>query len=140
MEVSLALLADYSNVSREGKLNILGIFTQLRALKVPAQHPSLQLIVQFNPAIADRGREHQIEINCMGPDGGELIFELKASFLIPSHSGSSTPPSINQILDIKNLTFKEFGGHTFSIFVDNDLKTQVPLDVIQLEPPSADIP
>ncbi len=138
MEVSLALLADYSNVSREGKLNILGIFTQLRSHKVPAQHPSLQLVIQFNPAMADRGREHQIEISCMGPDGGERIFELKGSFVIPSHSGSSTPPNVSQILDIKNLTFKEFGGHTFAIFVDNDLKAQVPVDVIQLEPPKAD--
>ena len=29
MELTLALLADYANISREGKLNIMGIFEQI---------------------------------------------------------------------------------------------------------------
>ena len=47
MRVSLALLADYSNVSREGKLNILGIFDTIYAPRFPTTHAHLQLVVRF---------------------------------------------------------------------------------------------
>ena len=39
MEVKVALLADGANVSREGKLNLLGIFDTLFARSFPTTHP-----------------------------------------------------------------------------------------------------
>lgn len=46
MEVSLALLADYANVTREGKLNLLGLFDRIDARAVPWVHPQMQLVLQ----------------------------------------------------------------------------------------------
>ena len=138
--MTLAQLADYSNVSREGKLNILGIFNRILTQRMPAQHPSMQLVLQFQPAVPDVDREHDIEINCMGPDGGEPIFELKGSFIIQRDATSPVPAAVNQVIDIKNLTFKEFGGHTFSIFVDNDLKSTIGLEIVRIEPQTPQLP
>ena len=47
MELTLALLADYANISREGKLNIMGIFEQIFALSFPAVHAQLQLVLRL---------------------------------------------------------------------------------------------
>lgn len=38
IEVTIGLVADYANVTREGKLNIVGTFDKIYAQNVPAQH------------------------------------------------------------------------------------------------------
>ena len=40
MQVPLAVLADSANVSQEGKLNIMGIFTQINAQSLPCDTPT----------------------------------------------------------------------------------------------------
>jgi len=52
MEVVLAVLADYANVSQEGKLNIMGIFDIISSEKFPTFHPEMKLVVQFEASIA----------------------------------------------------------------------------------------
>lgn len=57
MNVSLALVADYANISREGKLNILGIFDRIAAQSVPAVHSQMQLIMRLEADRAESERE-----------------------------------------------------------------------------------
>jgi len=47
MQLRIAALADYTNITDNGKLNILGIFSQIHAVSVPATHPQMQFVVQF---------------------------------------------------------------------------------------------
>ena len=66
MHVKVALLADYSNVSREGKLNILGIFDTIYAPTFPTTHPHMQLVIRFEGGVPmqafapDRARAIQL--------------------------------------------------------------------------------
>src|SRR6266516_902993 len=62
MEVKLALLADGANVSREGKLNLLGIFDTLFARSFPTTHPQMQLVIRFEAAAHERSEEHTTEL------------------------------------------------------------------------------
>src|SRR5919204_3250104 len=47
MRLSLALLADYANVSHDGKLNIMGIFGQIHAPQFPAVHAQMHLVLSL---------------------------------------------------------------------------------------------
>jgi hypothetical protein len=135
VQVTLAVLADYANVSREGKLNIMGIFGQVRAARVPAQHPAMKLVVRIEGAPAELDREHKIEIRCMEPDGDD-VFKIEGEFTLqrPPGAGGGAAIAADHIVGINNLTFRTFGGHTFSVFIDNDLKAQVPLELVKVEP------
>jgi hypothetical protein len=141
VKVTLAVLADYANVSREGKLNIMGIFDQIRAARVPAQHPSMQLVLRIEAEQVELGREHKIEIRCMDSDG-EDVFRIEGGFIPhrPPNPLAGRPAGMNHVVGINNLTFKKFGGHTFSIFIDNDLKEQVPLELVKIEPEQPRLP
>src|SRR6266516_3887748 len=66
MEVKLALLADGANVSREGKLNLLGIFDTLFARSFPTTHPQMQLVIRFEAAAQEAGSTRQVEIQLVG--------------------------------------------------------------------------
>lgn len=45
MDVNLALLADYANVSQDGKLNIMGIFQEVNPPVLPFALPQMYLVM-----------------------------------------------------------------------------------------------
>jgi hypothetical protein len=47
MHVNLAVLCDAANVSREGKLNILGEFDSIHASSFPLTYPTMVLVVRM---------------------------------------------------------------------------------------------
>lgn len=126
MQVKLALLADYANVTAEGKLNILGIFDRINVSQIPAVHPQMHLILRLEAHPAERDRAHAVEIRLHDPDG-MTVFEVRGE-IVPQ--GSATRAiATNQILTLNNLQLEKSGGYTFIVFVNNDLKTEVPLGV-----------
>ena len=135
MQVKLALLADYANVTADGKLNILGIFDRIQVGDLPAVHPQMHFILRLEAHPAERDREHRVEIKLHDPDG-QTIFQVQGQI----HPRTATAPgsiTTNQILTLNNLQLTKTGGYTFIVFVDNDLKSEVPLAVVQGQRPPA---
>jgi hypothetical protein len=132
VQVKLALLADYANVTAEGKLNILGIFDRIGVGQVPAMHPQMHLILRLEAHPAERGRAHKIEIRLHDPDG-KTVFDVHGDFVPQGPTGETI--ATNQILTLNNLQLVKAGGYMFIVFVNNDLKAEVPLHVEVGAPP-----
>jgi hypothetical protein len=126
MQVKLALLADYANVTAEGKLNILGIFDRITVNEIPAVHPQMHLILRLEAHPAERDRSHNVEIRLYDPDGN-IVFEVKGD-VVP-HGNGGHMIATNQILTLNNLQLTQPGGYNFVVLVNNDLKSEVPLGV-----------
>ena len=130
MEVALALLADYANVSQEGKLNVMGIFGRIWAKKFPAVHPEMRLVFTLEAGPAERGTDKVIEVKLLDADG-HVLQHLKAQFVVPAESPHPTI-QINQILRFATVPFEKPGDYAFSILVGGDEKKRVPFSVEQL--------
>jgi hypothetical protein len=137
MQVKLALLADCANVTTEGKLNILGVFDRISVLELPAVHPQMHLILRLEAHPAERDRVHPIEIRLHDPDG-QTVVELKGEVVPRGGSPEQTTIASNQIITLNHLTFATTGEYTFVVFVDNDLKAEVPLTVERVAGESAE--
>lgn len=134
MKITLAVLADYANITREGKLNILGIFDVIHAQNFPMTHPQMQLIMRFEADIAEAGKTKKLEIKLMDADG-KTLFVLNGSFTL----GQGQPGEVmvsNQILTINMMKFENPGNYEFKILINDELKAEVPLKVVQFAPPS----
>ncbi len=127
MEVSLALLADYSNVTREGKLNLLGLFDRINAPALPWTHPQMQLVLSFQASPAEYDMMKTVEIKLLDADGNTK-FTISSELKVPREkSGRSVP--INTMIAINNLRFDTEGDYAFHILIGGDDKKTVPLRV-----------
>ncbi len=138
MDIAFALLADAANVSREGKLNILGAFDRINGAQFPLTWPSMVLVTRFVASAAEYGQEKSIEIITLDADGKRLG-AATGTMQVPSPEGGRVL-KINHILPM-TLTFPGPGEYSIEILVNGEPKAAVPLDVVQLAdappPPAA---
>ena len=134
MQVKLGVLADYANVTADGKLNILGIFDRINVSQVPAVHPQMHLVLRLEAQPSERDRAHKIEIRLHDPDGA-TIFDVNGD-IVP-HGEGMQPVSTNQIQTLNNLQLDKIGTYNFDIYINNDLKSELPLHVEFVSMPPA---
>ncbi|MDP2728189.1 MAG: hypothetical protein Q8P59_11685, partial [Dehalococcoidia bacterium] len=132
MEVPLALLADYANVTQEGKLNIMGIFGGILAPSFPTVHLAMRLVMNFEAGPAEKGTSKRIEVKLLDQDGGVRL-GLSADILVPNEPLPLTV-SINQIIEINHLQFNSPGDYSFDILINGETKKRLPFSVEQLPP------
>jgi hypothetical protein len=130
MKVSLALLADAANVSREGKLNILGVFDRIHAKSFPVVHAQMKLVIRLEASPAEIGSKHNVEIKLLS-ENGEAVLGIKGQVELrgapPGH-----PLRMDQVVSMNNVRFKTPGHYEFAILIDNDQKATVPLVVSEI--------
>jgi hypothetical protein len=127
VKVTLAVLADYANVSLEGKLNIMGIFDVLIAQSLPAHHPQMHLVARFQSEPAERGMTKVVSYKLLDADGRVLV-----SFDQPIIIAENAPAQadIPQIAALNGLTFEKYGDYAFHILINQDTKERVHFRVI----------
>jgi hypothetical protein len=130
MEVPLALLADYANISREGKLNVMGVFNRIWTKEFPAVHPEMQLVFRLEAGPAERGQDKMIEVKLLDADA-KTLQHLKGPLTVPDESPQLTIP-IDQILRLVNVTFEKPGDYCFHILVNGETKNTVQFSVERL--------
>ena len=137
MEIPLAILADYANVTAEGKLNVMGVFDVINTHRVPAIHAQMHLVFRVEANPAEAGSTKQLEIKLMGADGQTLL-SLGGELAI----GVTGPPFLgemltsNHIIGLQAVRFEKAGAYQFAILVNGDTKAIVPLKVKVLPGPN----
>ncbi len=130
MDVAFALLADAANVSREGKLNILGSFDRIYGSKFPLTWPRMVLVTRFVASAAEFGTEKSIEIVTLDADGKRLGTASGKMTLPKGQAGRQL--KINHVLPM-TMTFPAPGQYSIEILVNGEPKATVPLEVVQRE-------
>lgn len=127
MEVKLALLADYANVSKEGKLNVMGIFDTINAPSLPWNHPQMQLVLTFDANPAEWDTQKKVQIKLLDADANEKL-TMGADLKVP-RGKSGRNVSINSIITINNLRFDVAGDYVFYILIGEETKKEILLTV-----------
>ena len=132
IKIPFAVIADSANVSREGKLNILGIFQNIGANTVPATHPQISLILTFQGERGDANSEHPIKIQMVSADG-EVMMNIEASLRFNMPPSGEHSVLAHQIFQFANITFPRFGTYDLNIFVNNEVRKTVSLNVTEVK-------
>ena len=130
MDVAFAMLADAANVSREGKLNILGAFDRIYGTQFPLTWPRMVLVTRFTASPAEFGSEKSLEIITLDADGKRLG-QATGTMKVPDRQ-TGRQLKINHILPM-SMTFPGPGEYSIAILVNGEPKAAVPLEVVRRE-------
>jgi len=128
MEVRLAALADYANVSQEGKLNILGVFGEINPPMLPFPLPTMYLVVSFFASPAEIGTTKDVAITLRDSDGNEVVGFTQV-MEVPSPKLAGTPSQMNVVLALNGVSFERSGDYRFYILVGGESKWDLGLRV-----------
>ncbi|MBI3741700.1 MAG: hypothetical protein HY257_08095 [Chloroflexi bacterium] len=129
MRLKLATLCDYASVSEGGKLNILGIFSNIWARSAPITHALMYLVAQMEFDFLEVGQK-QFRVVLVDEDGKETL-NLGGEMNVPQAT-SAEPANVNQIFVFNNTTFPKFGDYEFQVSVNGETCAQISLRVLQM--------
>lgn len=132
MDVTLAVLADYANISKEGKLNILGVFTEVNPPLLPWNLPQMYIVVSMEAGTSEAGTEMPFRILLWDGDGKEIL-NLEQKVPIPAPSRPGARATINNIIGLAGVPFNKPGEYAFYIHVAGEEKRRIAFRVN--EPP-----
>ncbi len=113
------LLADYANLTINGKLNVMGVFRQITATSFPCRHLSMYLVIKLqSEPLDDLNREQSLIANLIDADGS-VLHQIEMPFKFPKLSDGFRPEA-NFLLQINNLEFPYPGDYIWHIIVNND--------------------
>lgn len=135
MNLLLFLAADYANITREGKLNVMGIFNDIYSYHFPARHSSMHLIAKLGAELGEYGQSRNFTIKLFDEDGNQ-IFDVSGQFEIPKGE-RGRKPEVNLILELKDIVFPKAGAYQFVLFIDRDQKGELSLYVNRMEAPKS---
>jgi hypothetical protein len=133
MKITFAHICDYATVSREGKLSVMGLFSQINAQTFPAAHALAYVAFQAEVDHEDVAREFTLEIRLVDADG-EALFHANAKGQIPPPPNKPRPGEklhFQEIFAIQNLIFKRPGTYNVNIFLNGALAQQLEFEVLQ---------
>lgn len=133
MKLNLFLAADYANITREGKLNVMGIFNDIYAQSFPARHSSMHLVAKLGAELGEYGQTRDFTVKLLDEDANQ-IFDLSGQFQVPTGK-QGRKPEVNLILELKDLVFPKEGIYQFVLLVDKDHKGELSLYVNKVEAP-----
>jgi hypothetical protein len=132
MDVTLAVLADYANISKEGKLNILGVFSEINPPILPWNLPQMYVVVSMEAEPSEGGSDMPFSVLLWDGDGREIL-NLEQKITVPQPSRPGARATINNIIGLAGIPFNKPGEYAFYIRVAGQQKRQIALRVN--EPP-----
>lgn len=129
MQIVLASLADYALVDQQGRLSVIGIFSQVWVAQFPAEHRRTHLVIRVIGRRTEIG-EHRIRIRFLDPDGREL-FGGEGTFRFGEPPAGVTFVEAAVILAY-DLPLPRPGRYDVELTLDADGSTHLPLTAAQL--------
>ena len=128
--MNLAVLCDAANVSREGKLNVLGEFDSIHASTFPLTYPTMVLVVRLEAHPTEAG-DHTLRLHLNDEDGQDVVPPLQGEF------PTGDPPFLGVpirtaplILQMHGVRFEQPGHYSFELLVDGHHLRSLALHVV----------
>ncbi|MHB8375342.1 MAG: DUF6941 family protein [Dehalococcoidia bacterium] len=130
MQVKLAVLADFASISREGKLNIMGIFDEINPQQLPVALPIFYVVLSFDTRASEFDTDKVMSIVLQDEDGGVML-RIDQPIHVPRPPRPGTRGTVNGVNALVGLPFERAGNYEFDVMVDGHNETSIRLRVNQ---------
>lgn len=136
VDIRLSLVADYADVGKSGKLNIMGAFNRISANQFPAEHTQMYLVIQLEAELGEFEQERTLNVELWGMDGERLAELPSITFRVPSPERGRRN-NYNAIIQLQRIPFPAPGLYEFKIFIDRNLEGNIPIELVKLAQPES---
>jgi hypothetical protein len=141
VKISFVHICDYANVSKDGKLSVMGIFDSISPPALPHKHPAMYLAFEIAIVPAELGRSQKLTIKLVNADGKTQI-ELSAELTVQAQREvpGGTTLKIPQVSALYGVQLAKAGQYSFDIFINGHHSGSAAFDVVarpKQNPPAA---
>ena len=128
MQIEVFSICDAAT-TENGKLNLLGAFDTIAALKTPFIHSQCAVAVRirFN---ALEGEKHGVSVKVIDADGKPVIPAAEGTIQIKFPKAQRSC-SANLVLNIQGLKLAKYGEYSIELNVDGKSRASAPLFIIE---------
>lgn len=120
--VKLAVLCDYALTSQDGKLSVLGIFSQMNMAQLPAVTPPYFAVVVLSLDVGN----YSVRFGVVDPVGQQVLTDEAPEFEMEVETAGA---DTNLVIQFNNLPLSRPGIYQIQLFVDGRLTHSLPLNV-----------
>lgn len=129
MKIEVFALCDAAT-DNHGKLNILGTFDQIYAVKVPITHPSCAIALRIRFDKMEEGL-HRIKLQLVNPDGVPVLNPMEGD-VNPRMAADVESVAVNMILNFQRIKFDAFADYQVNLTIDDAAMASLPLRVREM--------
>ena len=126
MKIEVFALCDAAT-DNHGKLNILGTFDQIYAVKMPVVHPSCAIALRLRFDKMEEGT-HKVSLELVNPDGIP-VFQSMEGEVCPRMGADVGSVAVNLILNFQHVKFDMFADYQINLAIDDVAMASLPLRV-----------
>ena len=125
MDVEILALCDAATAQLDGKLNLLGVFDQIRSLKVPTNPIPCSLATRIRFSKTEEGQK-AIRIAIIDADGKPVFptLDTNVDVRVPPNESSH---AVQVILGIQQLSLPAYGEYAVDLAIDGRVEKSIPL-------------
>lgn len=128
VECVQAVICDVAEVVDNGKLNIMGVFTDVYPEGLPAAISQAYVVATFSGSPAEVGRQRALRLDVRDADGNEIGFS-DDSLTLPPAPRPGARAQVNVLMRMAPLILPSAGDFSFHILIDGDEKRTLSLHV-----------
>jgi penicillin V acylase-like amidase (Ntn superfamily) len=132
MKLRTLLVADYANITQDNKVNIMGVFNVINAVKFPARHTSMYVVAIISPEFGETDQEKTFHLE-LHDDEGHAILLIDGPVQIQRNK-EGVKPDTNVILRLDDIVLPKEGAYSFIAMMDGDHLGDVLLTVKRIDP------
>lgn len=130
MRALYSLVADSANISQEGKLNVLGAFTQIRPLASNLTYPLLCYVLAIEFSQVDHDIEREVTIRLVDQDGNTMGPPVGMQVRWKAKAQTAGQPGLHSIiLPVSMLRLPGSGIYSFEAWWDGTLQSETRFSV-----------
>lgn len=131
----LLAIADYASPGHADKLNIMGIFDNIRFAKFPISQDQMYIVARFLIDSTEFNTEHSFCFKLTDENDGSVLIRIDNKVEIGEQAKKGSDfLTLNSVVALRNIEFKHPGKYTISIFIDDNIDMSIPLTIALLQP------
>jgi hypothetical protein len=133
-DIDFAFLADAAETPPGQKFSVLGGgVTRIGGPGFPLRHPHIALVICLAVTVPEFGREHEVRIVLLDPDGHEI--SSAQGGIVAAGAGDGRDTLVTFSVDLWSISFPAAGDYSFRILVNGSERKRLPLEVVQMAAP-----